>query len=180
MNSSGYYLRNPDLDINASNSKGETAQLVLAGKPDPRWEDPVTPLIQTLGLQDRVILLDHIAEEDLPALYSAATLFAFPSIIEGFGLPPLEAMACGTAVVTSNTTSLPEVVGNAGITVDPHNPDELAQALLRCLTDSAFRQQLEEKGLKRAAQFNWSRSAQQAMQSYARVQLDSIGTLAIS
>lgn len=155
-------------------------QLVLAGKPDSRWEDPVTPLIQSLGLQDRVMLLDHIAEDDLPTLYSAATLFAFPSIIEGFGLPPLEAMACGTAVVTSNTTSLPEVVGNAGITVDPHSPEELSKALFRCLTDQAYRQQLEEKGLVRAAQFNWGRTAQQTMQSYARVQPNLIGTLAIS
>lgn len=144
------------------------AKLVLAGTIDPRWPDDITPLIAELDLAQRIVQPGHIAEADLPALYSAATLFAFPSLIEGFGLPPLEAMSCGTAVVSSSCSSLPEVVGNAGLLVDPQNVEQLASALLQILENPELRQSLEQKSVQRAALFNWESTAKQTMAAYKR------------
>ena len=110
-----------------------------------------------------------LTDADLPALYSAADLFVFPSLYEGFGLPPLEAMACGAPVVCSNAASLPEVVGDAAVTVDPYDVEALAQAMHRVLTDSVVRDDLRAKGLARAAQFTWERTAQETMKVYQSV-----------
>lgn len=142
------------------------AQLVLAGQIDPRWPDAITPLIGELGLQNRIVQPGHIDEVDLPALYSLADVFAFPSIIEGFGLPPLEAMSCGTPVVASNRSSLPEVVGEAGLLVDPLDAEALARALLQVVENPGCRRVLATKSLERAACFNWRRTAQLTMQAY--------------
>lgn len=142
------------------------ATLVLAGKADSRWPDEVTPLIEELNLQGRVMRIGHVVEADLPALYTLADCFAFPSIIEGFGLPALEAMACGTAVVASYTASLPEVVGDAGLLVDPYNAECLANALLVILQNPAYRKKLETLSLKRANKFDWFRTAHATMQAY--------------
>ena len=142
------------------------AALVLAGKIDSRWPDEVTPLIEELNLQERVIRPGHIAEADLPALYMLADCFVFPSIIEGFGLPALEAMACKTAVIASYTASLPEVVGDAGLLINPYNVQALADALLLILENPSYRHKLEKLSLRRAQKFDWFRTAHLTMHAY--------------
>ena len=102
---------------------------------------------------DRVRFVGMVADAHMPALLSAATLFVFPSLYEGFGLPPLEAMACGTAVVASSLTSVPEVVGDAGLLVDPRQADALGAAMARVLGDATLRHDLALKGLRRAREF---------------------------
>ncbi len=106
-------------------------------------------------------------EADLPAIYSGATCFAFPSLYEGFGIPVLEAMACGTPVVTSNVSSLPEVAGEAAIMIDPYDLDALTDALRRIVDDSALRENLIQKGFSRIQDFSWDKSAQQLARIYA-------------
>jgi glycosyltransferase involved in cell wall biosynthesis len=101
----------------------------------------------------------YVAQEDLPALYSGAILFAYPSLYEGFGLPPLEAMACGVPVVTSDTSSIPEVTDGAAITVDPMNTEAIAEGLRELMTNENLRSSLAERGLKRAAQLSWDTTA---------------------
>lgn len=135
------------------------ASLVIAGKDDKRWPDEITPLVEELNITERVIRVGHVLEKDLPALYSTADVFVFPSLIEGFGLPPLEAMACGTPVVASDGSSLPEVVGHAGLLVDPLNVNEWAETLLGILSEPRLRRMLSEKGLERAASYSWRRTA---------------------
>jgi glycosyltransferase involved in cell wall biosynthesis len=131
-------------------------ELLIAGEMGYPFKDPV------LGnLPSGVRLLGRVSDQDLPALYSGALAFIYPSVYEGFGLPPLEAMACGTPVVVSNATSLPEVVGYAGILFDPFNVEEMAFAIERVIMDSTLRQNLRQKGLERAQQFTWERTAQQ-------------------
>lgn len=125
--------------------------------------------VQAKGLSDRTIFLKGLPDYYLPMLYCSADLFVFPSLCEGFGLPPLEAMACGTPVVTSNRSSLPEVVGNAGIMVDPCNTDALADAMLRVLRDPDLRNEMLEKGLERASQFTWEKTARQTLAVYEDV-----------
>ncbi|MBI1911576.1 MAG: glycosyltransferase family 4 protein [Deltaproteobacteria bacterium] len=143
-------------------------RLVLTGKIDPRRAELYNS-VKELGLDGRVLFIGPVPEEELPALYSMARMFVFPSLYEGFGLPPLEAMACGTPVITSNTTSLPEVVGNAGITIDPLNTKELAESMESILSSSSLRQELKEKGLKRAAEFSWERTARETLKVYEEV-----------
>ncbi len=120
----------------------------------------------TIPRDPHILLPGHIDQNDLPALYSAATAVVWPSLMEGFGLPPLEAMACGAPVLTSNTSSLPEVVGDAGLLVDPLQTDALADAMLRLAQDSDLRQQLREKGMRRAAMFTWEATANKTISAY--------------
>jgi glycosyltransferase involved in cell wall biosynthesis len=122
--------------------------------------------LEALGLRERVKFVGYLDEEELPLWYAAATLFVFPSIYEGFGMPPLEAMACGTPVVTSNTSSLPEVVGDAGIMVSPYDVDGLAAAIVRLLQDEALGADLRERGLQRARSFSWRTTAEQTLRAY--------------
>lgn len=124
--------------------------------------------IEELGLQETVHLPGYVADEDLPALYSLADVFAFPSLYEGFGLPPLEAMACGTPVVCSNASSLPEVVGRAALTVDPLDVDALTAALRRALNDEPLRAELIQMGLARARRFTWEQAASTLLDVYRR------------
>ena len=107
----------------------------------------------------------YVSAGDLPALYSGALAFAFPSLYEGFGMPALEAMACGTPVVASNVSSLPEVVGDAGLLVDPTDEDALAGALERIAGDPALRARLRELGLARARLFSWERCAAETLEA---------------
>ena len=125
--------------------------------------------LRDLGLEGRVRFLGYVPDEDLPALYSAAAVFAFPSLYEGFGLPPLEAMACGTPVVVSDASSLPEIVGEAGLRVPPDRPDDWAAALATVLSDATLRARLRERGLQQAARFRWAEAAERTVEVYERV-----------
>ena len=107
-------------------------------------------------------------DEDLAPLYSNADVFIYPSLYEGFGLPPLEAMQCGTPVVTSNTSSLPEVVGDAGFMVDPHDVDALSSATVQLLTDQKLAHDMGEKSLRRSSHFSWARCAENTFAAYQK------------
>ena len=132
--------------------------LVIVG--EQGWKAEGTfEAIRRSGLMDRIHWLGFVADEDLPALYSAASAFVLVSRYEGFGLPALEAMACGTPVVASRTSSLPEVVGDAGILVDPESVEEIAQGLRMVLTDPERRATLRAMGLERARRFTWEAAA---------------------
>lgn len=146
----------------------ENLPLVCAGRRDWRQDD-LERLLGSLGLRDRVIFLGHVADDDLPGLYSLATVFAYVPFAEGFGIPPLEAMACGTPVLTSDTTSLPEVVGDAGLCVSPHSVDAIAEGLASLVGDSALRRDLAARGLGRAAQFTWESTAQKTLALWERL-----------
>jgi len=143
--------------------------LVIVGARNFWKSTPVTQTVEKLNLRSCVQFTGYIAEDDLPALYNAADLFVFPSLYEGFGLPPLEAMACGTPVVCSNAASLPEVVGDAAIMVDPYDVEGLAEAMLRVLTDASLREELRERGLERAKQFTWEHTARETLKVYQEV-----------
>jgi len=110
-----------------------------------------------------------VPEEDLPALYSGATVFVFPSLYEGFGLPVLEAMACGVPVACSNSSSLPEIVGDAALTFDPTDVKAIAAALSRLLSDAGLRAELRQRGLERARHFSWAETARRTLDVYHSV-----------
>lgn len=144
------------------------AILVIAGKFDPHYPLP-TAIAAEHGLSERVKVLANVSDDDLPALYSGALLFVFPSSYEGFGLPPLEAMACGTPVVCAYAGSLPEVVGEAALTVDPHSMHEIADGMLRVLRLPALSHFLRQRGQQRATLFSWRATAQATLAVYERV-----------
>ena len=143
-------------------------RLVIAGGTGWRYE-PIFEAVSGLELTNLVDFLGYVPDEDLPALMAGAEAFLYPSYYEGFGLPPLEAMACGTPVVASNTSSLPEVVGDAGPLVSPHEPEALAQAVSLLLSNPQLRQDLRQKGLAQAARFTWEAAAQQLLEAYTVV-----------
>ncbi|WP_083810054.1 glycosyltransferase family 4 protein [Methanothermococcus okinawensis] len=148
--------------------QGINHKLILTGV--KRWKyKSIFETIEKLNLQKDVIFTGYVPDEDLPALYNAADLFVYPSLYEGFGLPPLEAMACGTPVITSNTSSLPEVVGDAGIMINPYNVDELAKAMNEVLTNEGLREELSKKGLERAKLFSWKKCAEEHLKVYEEV-----------
>jgi glycosyltransferase involved in cell wall biosynthesis len=136
-------------------------QLVLVGKKDSRFYPSLERLVEKLGLNGRVVFLDYVKQDDLGGMYTGAEAFVFPSLYEGFGLPLLEAMACGISVVSGNTGATAEVAGEAGILVDPHSVKDLAEALEYVLTTRGIRQDLQERGLRRAKQYRWDRTARQ-------------------
>lgn len=139
--------------------------LVIVGRRGWMYQ-PVFEAIERLRLHDRVRLLDFVADSDLPMVYNLAQVFVYPSIYEGFGLPPLEALACGTPVLTSNSSSLPEVVGQAALLVHAGDVDELSSGMLRLLNDRALREHLRQAGLEQARQFRWEASARQIIEHY--------------
>ncbi len=138
--------------------------LVLAGSggADPVFYPPLQSIAQ-IAPQD-IIFPGYISDQDLPALYRGADAFVFPSLKEGFGLPVLEAMSCGAPVVTSQRSSLPEVVGEAGLLVNPEKESDLADAIWRILNSADLAQSLREKGLKQAAKFRWENTARQVLE----------------
>lgn len=140
-------------------------RLVVVG-PSTFLSTDLEPVVNEHGLNDRIVLTGPVSEEALPYLYNGADVFGFPSLYEGFGLPPLEAMACGTPVVTSNAASLPEVVGDAALLVEPMADDQMAEALRQILTDTQTAQQLIDKGLARAKQFTWQATANRILDVY--------------
>ncbi|HLI71430.1 MAG TPA: glycosyltransferase family 1 protein [Ktedonobacteraceae bacterium] len=151
-----------------SDKKNRPAMLALAG--EPGWlYDETRQLIADLKLEKKVRFLGRTNDLELCMLYSLADVFAFPSFFEGFGVPPLEAMACGAPVITSNTSSLPEVVGDAALTVDPHNIDALAQAITRLIGDENLREELRQKGYARAQLYTWPKSAQKMLDTYQKL-----------
>jgi glycosyltransferase involved in cell wall biosynthesis len=139
--------------------------LVLAGRKGWLYDEIFEKII-ALKLERNIIFTGYVADKDAPFLLSGATAFLFPSLYEGFGMPPLEAMACGTPVLSSNTSALPEVVGDAGILVDPYDIDAIANGI-RCLSeDKQLRGLLSDRGLERVKQFTWERSADIIMDVY--------------
>jgi glycosyltransferase involved in cell wall biosynthesis len=142
--------------------------LVLGGRQD-RWWSEREALARELGVADRVRFIGQIDEEDMPLLYSGAALFAFPSIYEGFGLPPLEAMACGTPVLCSNRASLPEVVGDAGRIVDPEDVVAFTRSLADILGSQAELDRLAGAGLEQAGLFRADAICERQMQLLEKV-----------
>jgi len=122
-----------------------------------------------LGIKERVIFTGWVAEDDKPALLRGAVAFVFPSLYEGFGLPPLEAMACGTPVIASNRSSLPEVVGEGGILVEPTDVEALAEALEVLWVDDALRAELRQRALAQAARFSWKQTARETLAVYRKL-----------
>lgn len=143
-------------------------ELVLVGGKGWYYETLFERTAQ-LGLQGAVRFAGYASEEDLPYWYSAAEIFVYPSRYEGFGLPPLEAMACGTPVIVSRASSLPEAVGEAGLLVDPDDPRALAEAVATLLDDAGLREHLRRAGLERAAQLTWRRTAERTAAIYHNV-----------
>jgi glycosyltransferase involved in cell wall biosynthesis len=148
------------------------AFLVVAGRlpeegsgffPDPR------PITQELGIEERVVFAGWVPEEDKPALYSGARALVFPSFYEGFGLPPLEALACGTPVIASNRGSLPEIVGDGGLLLEPDDVKGLAEAMEKLLNDDTLWEDLRGKGLAHAARFSWEKAARETLAVYQEV-----------
>jgi glycosyltransferase involved in cell wall biosynthesis len=149
--------------------QGLPHHLILTGSKQQAHVEELTALVADLKLDAYVHLLGYLPETDLRCLYALADVFVFPSLIEGFGLPVLEAMALGAPVVASDRGALPEVVGDAGILVDPEAADEVASALHRVLTDSQLRLDLIRKGRQRARQYSWQNTARQVIEVYEEV-----------
>ncbi len=152
----------------AATPQAPGTDLVIAGAWDPRSPE-ARQLVVELGLEDAVRFLPNVSNADLPALYAGATAFVFPSLYEGFGLPVLEAMACGTPVACSNTSSLPEVAGEAAVLFDPMDVNEMATAIVRLLDDEGLRERLRERGRQQAARFTWQRTAELTLIAYRQV-----------
>jgi len=147
----------------------DDVMLVIGGKlperDDPLFFDP-RPLIEALGISGDVHLIGWVDEAHKPALYRGAACAVFASRYEGFGLPVLEALACGTPLVTSNTSSLPELLGDAGFAVDPGDVQGLAGAILSCLVDDPLAAELRRRGPQQAARFTWMQTARQTLEAY--------------
>jgi len=153
--------------LRRARAEGNLPKLVLVGKCAWLYDETLRS-IKELQVSDSVVLTGYVPESDLPALYSGALAFVYPSYFEGFGLPPLEAMQCGTSVIVGDKTSLPEVVGDAGVLVDPFDVDDIAAAIEKVISDSNFRRQLRVKGLERAKLFNWQKTARQTLAVYQK------------
>jgi glycosyltransferase involved in cell wall biosynthesis len=152
----------------AQKKKNGPAMLAIAGRQGWLYEE-TRRIVDELKLHKKVRFLGCVSDLELVTLYSMADLFAFPSFFEGFGIPPLEAMACGTPVITSNISSLPEFASDAALLVNPHNTDEIAQAIARLLEDKQLHRELQEKGYQRAREYTWERSAQKMLYAYKQI-----------
>ena len=144
-------------------------KFVIGGKKDPRFYPRIQKKIDEFLLKDKVVFLGYIPQEDLPYLYSEAAAFVFPSLYEGFGLPPLEAMACGCPVVVSNVASLPEICGDAACYVDPYDVESIADGIYRVATDEELRGSLIQQGLQRVKMFSWEKSAREHIKVFEEV-----------
>lgn len=147
------------------NTLRQKYSLVLVGKSG--WNNQeLNQTIRDLNLTDKVKMTGFVQDQDLPYFYNGAAVFAYPSLYEGFGLPPLEAMSCGAPVLTSKVSSLTEVVEDAALTVDPYNEEEIARHLKSILTSSKIAQSLREKGLAQAKKFSWDKAAKETIKVY--------------
>ncbi|MBI5955550.1 MAG: glycosyltransferase family 4 protein [Chloroflexi bacterium] len=142
-------------------------KLIIAGKRGWLFEE-VFSLVEEWDLGYAIRFIGSVPAEDLPYLYNAARLFVYPSLYEGFGLPLLEAMSCGTPAVASDRSSLPEIAGDAALLVPPEDPEKMAQAIWQALTDEELRRELRQKGLAQAQGFSWERTAKQTIQVYQK------------
>ncbi|MCA1641911.1 MAG: glycosyltransferase family 4 protein [Acidobacteria bacterium] len=154
-------------DLRRQRAQAKLPRLVVVGKLAWLYEETLRA-VEECGVGDAVTFTGYVPEGDLPALYSGALCFAYPSFFEGFGLPPLEAMRCGAPVLVGDRTSLPEVVGDAGLLVDPFDTAAISAALARVIDDAGLRQQLRERGLARSAQFDWRETARRTLEVYQR------------
>lgn len=143
-------------------------KLVLTGGYKGR-DAEISTKVRQLGLQEDVFILGYVPNEEMPYLYSAASLLVVPSLYEGFGIPTVEAMASGCPIICSNSTCLPEIVGNAAILVNPYNPEEIASAMHKVLDNRELRQKLIQRGLERAKNFSWRKTASQTLNVYKEV-----------
>jgi len=143
-------------------------ELVIAGKWGWRYED-VKEVLANSKAKNKIKILSYVEGKDLVPLYSAADVFVFPSLYEGFGLPPLEALACGTPVITSNISSLPEAVGTNGILIDPNNVESIANAMLNLAQDEVVKKNLAIKGIEWAKNFTWEKTANLTLEVYNKV-----------
>jgi len=143
-------------------------QLWLSGPSDKRYTPALKKQVQELGLMDQVKFLDYVPYDDLPKIISGAIALVFPSLWEGFGLPVLEAMACGTPVITSNLSSLPEVAGDAAILIDPYKVEEITDAMQAIANDTGLRSHLSQLGLARATQFSWQKTGKATVEVLKR------------
>ncbi len=141
-------------------------RLVLAGAPASWLQDEMFATVRAAGYHEDLVFTGHVPQDDLVSLYNAADLFVHPSLLEGFGLPPLEAMACGTPVIVSNASSLPEVVGGAALMIDPLDVEALARTIRTVLDDPNLQARLSAAGLERAATFSWESTARTVLQVY--------------
>lgn len=150
--------------------KDMTAKVKLAiiGKPGREF-DVLVKQVQEEQIEENVIFVGFVPVEDLPYFYNSAKVFVYPSFYEGFGLPPLEAMACGTPVITSNVTSIPEIVAESAITIDPHDHLSLAEAILRLIEDPYLAHEYRLKGLERASLFSWRKTAVNTLRVYEQI-----------
>lgn len=142
--------------------------LVMVGAPTHHFGNMHETILRA-GLDGRAVCTGPLSAQELRLLYAHTELFVFPSLYEGFGMPVLEAMACGAPVITSNTTSLPEVAGDAALLVNPNDPGELAEAMVHVLTNDSLRETLRMKGVARAKQFTWERAARRTLAVYREV-----------
>lgn len=143
-------------------------KLVIAGKQGKSYSIYKNRAIE-LGMEDKVLFPGFIEMEHLPHLYNAATALAYPSFYEGFGLPPVEAMACGTPVITSNVTSIPEVLGNSAIFINPLDVDDICEAMYNLLSDENLRDDLILKGLVRSSELSWNKTAANTLIAYNKI-----------
>jgi len=145
--------------------QSKNLNLVIAGSKGWLYEN-IYKTAQKVNSSDNIKFIGYIDPEGKPALYSLAKLFVYPSFWEGFGFPPLEAMACGTPVITSNVSSLPEVIGEAGLLVDPYNINEIAEAMNQVLQGESLRTNLQKKGIERAREFSWGKTAKETLKVF--------------
>ena len=143
-----------------------TYKLVIAGSKHPRFYPKLETLVKNLNLQENVLFTDYISENDLPALYQLSQLVVYPSFYEGFGLPVLEAMASSVPVVTSSTSSLPEVAGDATVMVDPHSTDGITSAMEKVLNSTSIQNNMIEKGFRQAKKFDWETTSKELQEVF--------------
>jgi len=145
--------------------------LVVVGKRGWLYEETLEAAANS-QVRERILFTDYVPDDDLPALYSGAKCFVYPSYFEGFGIPPLEAMSCGTATITGNRTCFPEIIGDAGLMVDPFDERSMLDGIARVLSDPKLRAELKVKGMARANMFDWKETAKQTLRVYERVYVE--------